>query len=265
MTKLTGFVAGPCVVLITMACAAVPPVVPPTPANIPATKPTQPVPPPPTALPTPPLARLSGSWNFTYAPGTYTYAMQTDGTIAPASDTSQKQPLPQSHQTATISISGSGDVQVMDPPPATSPACDPTAALILRAQQLLPRIPNALQAGATWRDSTTTTGCRGMIPAASTVISNYTVTGDTTINSTRVLQIQRADSISATGEGSSGQHRILVTATGTGLSHAFLDPNTGRLVMLRGTQSTLVNVTTSGRLERFLQNVTESISLAGFH
>lgn len=265
MTKLIGFLAGPCAALIMMACASASPVVSPSPVNVPATKPTQPAPPLPTALPTPPPAKLSGSWNFTYAPGTYTYTMQTDGTIAPVSDTTRKQSLPQSHQTATIAISGSGDIQVMDPAPAASPACDPIAALILRAQQLLPRIPNALIAGARWRDSTTTTGCRGLIPAASTVISNYTVTGDTTINSTRVLQIQRADSISATGEGSSGQHRILVTATGTGLSHAFLDPITGRLVMLIGTQSTLVNVTTSGRLERFLQNVTESISLAGFH
>jgi len=257
--------AGPCAALIMMACATTSPVVSPTPVNIPATKPVQPAPPLPTALPTPPPAKLSGSWNFTYTPGTYTYTMQTDGTIASASDTSQKQALPASRQTATIAITGSGDIQVMNPPPAASPACDPAAALILRAQQLLPRIPNALIAGAMWRDSTTTTGCRGMIPATSTVISNYTVTGDTTINSTRVLQIQRVDSISATGEGSSGQHRIMMTATGTGLSHAFLDPISGRLVLLNGTQSTLVNVTTSGRLERFVQNVKESISLAGFH
>lgn len=265
MTKLTGIVAGPCAALIMMACATVPPAASPTPANVPATKPAQPALPLPTAQPIQPPAVLSGSWNFAYAPGTYTYTLQTDATVAPVSDTTQKQPLPQSHQTATIAISASGDIQVVNPSPAASPACDPTAALILRAHQLLPRVPNALLAGATWRDSTTTTGCRGMIPAASTVISNYTVTGDTTINSTRVLQILRADSISATGEGSSGQHRILVTATGTGLSHAFLDPITGRLVMLNGTQSTVVNVTTSGRLEQFLQNVTESISLAGFH
>lgn len=248
-----------------MACASASPVVSPTPVNAPATKPTQSVPPPLPVPPTPVPAKLSGSWNFRYAPGAYTYTIETDATIALVSNPNQKQPLPELHQTATITISGSGEIQVTNPPPAVSPACDPTAALILRAQELLPRIPNALIAGTTWRDSTTTTGCRGMIPAASTVISNYTVTGDTTISATRVLQIQRADSIAATGEGSSGQHRIMVTATGTGLSHAFLDPITGRLVMLNGSQSTLVNVTTSGRLERFLQNVTESISLAGFH
>ena len=248
-----------------MACATVSPVVTPTPVNVPATQPTKPAPPPPTAIPAPPPAKLSGSWNFAYAPGTYTYTVQTDGTIAPVSDTSQKQALPESHQIATIAISGSGDVQVIDPAPATSPACDSTAALIVRAQQLLPKVPNTLIAGTKWRDSTTTSGCRGMLPVASTVISNYTVTGDTTINSTRVLQIQRADSISATGEGSSGQHRIMIAATGTGLSHAFLDPISGRLLLLSGTQSTLVNVTTSGRLATFRQNVTESISLAGFH
>ena len=252
--------------MIMMACASASPVVvSPTPVNAPATKPTQPVPPPLPVPPTPVPAKLSGSWNFRYAPGTYTYTIETDATIALLSNPNQKQPLPELHQTATITISGSGEIQVTNPPPAASPSCDPNAALILRAQELLPKIPNALIAGAMWRDSTTTTGCRGMIPATATIISNYAVTGDTTINSTRVLQIQRADSISATGEGSSGQHRIMVTATGTGLSHAFLDPITGRLVMLKGTQSTLVNVTTSGRLERFLQNVTESISLDGFH
>lgn len=248
-----------------MACAAASPVVSPTPVNAPASKPTQPTPPPLPVPLAPVPAKLTGSWNFRYAPGAYTYTIQTNGTIAPVSDTSQRQPLPEAHQTATITISGAGEVQVTNPPPATSPGCDPNTALILRAQELLPKIPNALIAGTTWRDSTTTTGCRGMIPAASTVISNYSVTGDTSINNTRVLQIERADSISATGEGSSGQHRIMVTASGTGLSHAFLDPITGRLLMLNGTQSTFVNVTTSGRVGRFLQNVTESITLDGFH
>jgi hypothetical protein len=100
-----------------------------------------------------------------------------------------------------------------------------------------------------------------MIPAESTVISNYLVLGDTSFMNVPALQIQRSDSLSAGGQGVEGQHRILVSAKGTGLTDLYVDVTTGRLLGARGLQSTVVDITTSGRLSQFLQHVTESVAI----
>jgi hypothetical protein len=165
------------------------------------------------------------------------------------------------NQKATITIAAGGDVQVTDPAAVTTTACDANATLTTRARQLIPTIPAHFAAGDHWRDSTTTDGCRGMIPAESTLISNYTVTGETTFVNMPVVQIHRLDSLSANGEGSEGQHRISVTANGTGNTDLFFDVTTGRLIGSNGLQTSLVNVTTSGRLAQFIQRVTETITL----
>jgi len=96
------------------------------------------------------------------------------------------------------------------------------------------------------------------------VISNYVVVGDTALTNAVALQIHRTDSLSATGEGTEGQHRIIVTATGTGVMDLFLDTAAGRLLGSHGLQTSSVNVTTSGKLTQFIQHVTETATIAGF-
>jgi hypothetical protein len=247
------------------ACASIPPVAEPTPANKPQANPAQPtLPPAPTAPAPPTRVARGGPWSFTYAPGTYTYTIITDAVIAPMLDTVQKRQIPESSQKTTITLSATGDLQVVDPVPGPTASCDSSATLITRAQELIPKLPNQLAVGDRWRDSTTTTGCRGTIPAESTVISNYVVVGDTALANAVALQIHRTDSLSATGEGTEGQHRILVSATGTGVTDLFLDTATGRLLSSRGLQTSLVNVTTSGKLTQFIQHVTETAAIAGF-
>jgi hypothetical protein len=247
------------------ACASVPPVAEPTPANKPQANPAQPpLPPAPTAPAPPTRVSRGGPWGFTYAPGTYAYTIITDATIAPMLDTVQKRQIPELSQKATLALSTTGDIQVVDPVPSATTLCDSSAALITRAQQLIPKLPNQLAVGDRWRDSTTTTGCRGTIPAESTVISNYVVVGDTAFANAVALQIHRTDSLSATGEGTEGQHRIMVAATGTGVVNLFLDTTAGRLLGSRGLQTSLVNITTSGKLTQFIQHVTETATIAGF-
>lgn len=249
-----------------MACASAPPATPPAPVDAPSTDhPPRAVAPPIGVAPLPPVpVSRTESWTFAYAPGSYVYSFKTDATVAPVTDTTLKQQVPELSQRATITISATGDVQVIDPPPLlTATACDLNGALTARAQQLIPKIPNHLTVGTTWRDSTTTTGCRGSIPAESTVISNYVVVGDTILGSNPLLRIQRTDSLSATGEGADGQHRILISAAGSAQVDLLFDFTAGRLVSLRGVQSTMINVTTSGRSARFVQHVTESVSIVG--
>jgi len=259
--KLSGIVILSGAVFIA-ACASVSPANAPSPAPQPSVHPTQPVN-VTTTLATPSPVPHSGAWKFTYAPGTYVYALTTDATIAPLSDTTQKRQIPELSQQATLTMSAIGDLQIVDPVLGTSSACDTASALITRAQQLIPKIPDHFAVGSYWRDSTTTSGCRGMIPATSQVISNYTVVGDTTFANAAVVWIHRTDSLTANGEGAEGQHRIFMTATGTGVADLFFNTTKGMFVGSSDLQNSIVNVTTSGRLTQFLQHVKESVLLKG--
>ncbi|HEV2641096.1 MAG TPA: hypothetical protein VGT98_00240 [Candidatus Elarobacter sp.] len=249
------------------ACVRITPVTPSTPApaappsgtSVPSPVASAPVVPPPAT----PAVR-TGSWQFAFAPGGYSYSVVTDARITPVTDRAQGLVPPELVQHATISISPSGAVQVTDPTTATTSTapCDPTATLISRMQSLVPRLPARLVAGDTWTDSTTTTGCAGAFLATSHVMRRYTVIGDTTFAGIPAIQIHRADDITASSEGSNGQHRVLIAATGTGGGELFFDPAGGRFLGTIGTQHTTVDVTTSGRTTRFVQEITERVTIA---
>ena len=119
-----------------------------------------------------------------------------------------------------------------------------------------------MSAGDTWTDSTVTDGCRGSVPATSHVTRAYTVIGDTTMFGIRTLQIHHTDTINATGEGAEGEHRVLVSATGTAAGDIYVDTQSGRLVAASSQQTTNVAVSTSGKTSRYLQHITEQLSLA---
>jgi hypothetical protein len=259
--KLTGMAGVVCVAIVT-ACASTSLTTVPKPAGNPGIPPSPAKPPATTPVPSAPTPR-SGSWAFTYAPGTYTYVITTNAVIAPMTDTIQKRQVPQLSQSATITASGTGDIQVMSPIAGPTGSCDVIAATIVRAQTLLPKIPNHLTAGDHWRDSTITTGCRGSIPARSQTMSDYVVLGDTTLGITTALQIHRTDSLRVSGEGSDGQHRIILDATGSGVADLYLNTASGRLVSSHNAQTSYINVTTSGRRTQFVQHVNESAVIAG--
>lgn len=240
--------------------------VPTTPAPVP--QPTSPTPRPPAPPPNLPaqVSRGGGPWQFAPAGGTYSYVLTTDARIDRVGDSTvsaTSRTLPTTTQRVTLAIFTTGDVQLVDPPaPASDAPCDAAAALATRARDLIPRVPATLAAGATWTDSTTIDGCRGTIPATTHTVSHYTVLGDTTIDGVAALQIHRVDSISANGAGAQGQHRITLTATGTASAELYLDPASGHFLGVDETQETAVDVSTSGRTERFLQHVHERATLA---
>ena len=234
-------------------------------APAPTPQPTSPVParapaPQPATAAQPP--RGGGPWQYTPAGGTYSYVITTDAAVNRVDSVAPPRTLPTMTQRVTLAIFSTGDVQLVDPPaPASGAPCDAASALATRALELVPRVPMTLTAGATWSDSSTTQGCRGTIPATSHTQSRYTVVGDTSIGGIVALQVHRADTIAATGEGTQGQHHITLAATGSGSTELYLDPATGRFLGADGTQETAVDVTTSGRTERFLQHVRERASL----
>ena len=248
--------------VLTVACTVTR--IPSTPA--PAPQPATPAPSraPVTVPSAPQTARGGGPWQFAPAAGTYSYVVVTDGQIQ-RTDSAGTPPraLPATTQRITLGIFSTGDVQLVDPPaPASGAPCDAAAALATRARELIPRLPATLTAGATWTDSSTVDGCSGTIPTTTRTESRYTVVGDTTIGGITALQIHRADTLSAKGDGTQGQHRIALSATGTASTEIFVDPATGHFVGIDETQQTTVDITTSGRTQRFLQNVHERATLA---
>jgi hypothetical protein len=203
-----------------------------------------------------------GPWSFRYAPGTYTYSIITEAQVAQLPDTTNFRAIPATTQMATVAVTDTG-VVVIDPATPETLQCDPSAALFTRAQVLLPQLPSyELSAGATWNDSTTSNGCRGTIPTTTTVVRTFTVVGDTTYDATSALHIKRTETIVAKGEGNEGQHRIVLSATGSGSTDIYLDVATGRLLGVTSQQTTQVGITTSGRVSEFLQKVTERVTLA---
>ena len=238
-------------------------------ARIPSTPSPQPSEPAPThpAAPQPTVsvqpARGGGPWAYAPASGTYSYVITTDATIERVDSVAPPRTLPTTTQRVTLAIFSTGDVQLVDPSaPVSGTPCDAAAALATRALELVPRFPATLTAGATWSDSTTSQGCRGTIPTTTHTQSRYTVIGDTSISGVVALQIHRADSITANGEGVQGQHHVTLAATGSAATDLFLDPAGGHFLGADETQETNVDVTASGRTERFLQHVHERATLA---
>lgn len=229
------------------------------PSATPAPKPrTQSVPETSTVLPT---VRTGGPWQFAPAAGTYSYVITTDGQIVP--DSAAPRVLPPTAQRVTLAIFSTGDVHLVDPPaPAPDAPCDAAAALATRALEIIPRVPATLSVGMAWTDSATTTGCRGPIPATTHTWSRYTVLGDSVFEGGTALQVQRSDSIVATGEGAQGQHRITLAANGTATTQLFLDVTSGRFLAADEVQQTAVSVGTSGRVEHFVQHVHQRATLA---
>lgn len=228
---------------------------------------------PPSAHPTPPIPapgttvlrqhiseNAGGPWTFTYTPATLTYDIMTEGTVAMLPDSTNLRALASVTQRVTFAVAADGSVQLIDPPVPTGPVCDSIAVLAGRTTQLLPKLPSQLTAGLTWSDSATVDNCVGNAFANTVLAHTYTVMGDTVFNGTKVLHIVRSSVMTAKGEGSEGQHRVLLTTSGTGTTDLYFDVTAGRFLGSLGTQTSLIDVTTSGRLSHFLQQATERVT-----
>ncbi len=205
--------------------------------------------------------RPKTQWAFRYSPNTYSYTINTTPSIAQFPDTSNFRILPTASETVAIAVTDTG-MYVVSPPLPESLRCDEVNALIIRARELIPQIPTNLETGMTWTDSSTTEGCRGSIPTVSTAIRTYLVVGDTLYNDEPALLIQKTETISAKGEGNEGQHRVLMTATGSGTANLYFNVLAGSFLGMTGTQTSDLSITASGRVSRFLQRIVQTVRLS---
>ena len=103
--------------------------------------------------------------------------------------------------------------------------------------------------------------CQASIPIRSHVNHSYTVAGERLYNNATVLMIQRVDSIRGEGDGAQQQHRIVLTAFGTGAATYYVDVATGHVVHLIVNQNVELTVTASGKASRFKQTATQEFTL----
>ena len=146
---------------------------------------------------------------------------------------------------------------------ATSSSCnvlESTVASDLR--NLLPRLPDSLPVGLTWRDSAEVDGCQAGIPVKSRYMRSFRVVGEAKQDNLPVLILQRIDSVRAHGEGAQQQHQVTLDAVGAGGATYYLDFNNGRIVRVDLSQDSNLTITASGKTTRFRQNAREDYILA---
>jgi hypothetical protein len=117
--------------------------------------------------------------------------------------------------------------------------------------------PLQLLRGASWTDSTTVSTCAGSIPVTLTLLRTYRILGE---GSSGTILVERTDRSLSTGEGAQDQHRVTIRGDGTGSARLELDSRTGALVEAQGEGMTTVDVTSSGRTQRFTQRLREHVT-----
>jgi hypothetical protein len=143
---------------------------------------------------------------------------------------------------------------------SSSTDCTNTAVSTL---SVIPRsfilVPVELHTGMTWTDSTSVELCNGSIPVVATSVRFFRVLGESLSGTTPVILLEKHEKVYSTGEGSSGQHRILLKSEGSGVGQVAVDRVTGLLVDATSTYTTTVSIRSSGRDQRFTQVVKEHV------
>lgn len=120
--------------------------------------------------------------------------------------------------------------------------------------------PLDLHAGMTWTDSTSAELCNGSIPVITTTVRSYHVLGESLSGTTPVILLEKHETLHSAGEGSSGQHRVLLSSEGSGVGQVAIDRATGLLIDDTSTYTAIVSVRSSGRDQRFTQVVKEHVT-----
>jgi len=140
--------------------------------------------------------------------------------------------------------------------------CNTSAPAVLTVLQRVIMVPpTELTSGMTWSDSSSVSTCSGPIMVSLTTIRSYTVLGETEDRGMKLIAINRVERTHSSGEGSQSQHRMIIKATGTGSGILRLDQHSGLLVNAETQYRADVEVTSSGRVQRFTQVVRERTAL----
>lgn len=110
---------------------------------------------------------------------------------------------------------------------------------------VLPPIHAALTDGATWTDTVNTTTSQNGLELKRTVISKYTVDGDTTVGGTKAHRLRRESTSSTSGSGSMQGQAVTMTGTSTGTGVAVVTSD-GAFLGSSNTENAKASVTLAG-------------------
>lgn len=142
-------------------------------------------------------------------------------------------------------------------PVASSTCNDPSQNLLPAVRRSLIRIPLELITDQRWSDSLSFAGCSNGVLVSTSSNSQFHVIGNTQLDGADVLAIEQNEETLSKGEGSQGQHRIAIEATGQVSRILLIDKTSGLLLNSKGTGKTIVTVTTSGTAHHFEEISTE--------
>ncbi len=127
---------------------------------------------------------------------------------------------------------------------------------------LLPPVPAELHEGLRWERRNIYSICQGLIPLRVERTDTYTVIGRAQQAGASGVAVARNSSLAFAGGGVEGQHNVRVTGTGSGQATFILDAAAGQLFAVTEELHTDIDITASGRTQRFTQRVTRSASSA---
>lgn len=138
----------------------------------------------------------------------------------------------------------------------------PLTSMLGEIRPVITSHPKILSLTSTWTDSISTLACSGTeIPTTLGIIRSYRILGEMTYSTTRVVAIERTETTNFNGSGSQDRHQVEITGVGTGTSRIYVDATTGNTIAVESTQKIDTLIRSSGRLQHFVQDITQRIKL----
>lgn len=138
----------------------------------------------------------------------------------------------------------------------------PLTSVLGEVRPVITSRPKTLSLTTVWTDSISALTCSGTgMPTTLRVIRSYRVLGQTTYSATQVVALERTETTNFNGSGSQEQHQVELTGVGIGTSRIYLDRITGNTVAVESTQKVDTAIRSSGRLQHFVQDITQKIQL----
>lgn len=221
--------------------------------------------------------------NFEYAPGTVSYVVVSEATIAEI-DSAANAPRTfrevarlqvtvspidgHAIMTTTGSVEGATAIRpfvdtlrvesadsIAEP---RMPICGRDTVPPMHLVTLLPPVPAELREGLRWQRRHVYAICQGRIPIRVERTDSYTVTGRAAEVGSGVT-LARSSSLAYNGSGVEGQHNVRVTGAGSANGTFILDASAGRLFSATETSTSEIDVTASGRTRRFSQRIVRTV------
>lgn len=225
--------------------------------------------------------------SFVYAPGSATFVVTTEATIAEINSVASE---PRAFRevarvdvrivtvngatlvTTTGTVEGTTSAGIIQPfadtlhvngtgtvAEPTLPICGRDTVPPMHLVTLLPPVPLELREGVRWQRRLVYGICQGPIPIRVERTDSYIVTGRAPQVAGTGVTLTRSSSFAYSGSGVEGQHNVRVTGSGSGQATLILDASAGRLLRADDEINSEIDVTASGRTMRFSQRIVQTV------